>query len=394
MTAILGGMPPARFLRRYWQKQPLLVRQAVPQFGGIVGRDEFLALAGRDDATSRLVIEHPRRRGRGRWERHDGPLRGLRADSLPDTHWTLLVHGIESLLPGGWELLHRFPFIPAARIDDLMISYAAPGGSVGPHDDRYDVFLLQGPGRRRWQIARGGRRDHDPQAAIKVLAEFEPEEEWVLEPGDMLYLPPGVAHWGVAEEECFTYSIGFLAPTHAELVESFLGYLGEKTAVDPDAIYADPDLKPAADPLAVGDAMVAQVAAVLGRIQWDRRDVGEFVGRLLTAPKAQARFAPQPRLLELDDFARALRVRGRLQLALASRGLVRGKQLYFNGEAHPLARWFARLIGDRELALPLAASAREVDMLYGWYVAGWLRLDPRSGRGGAATARARRSPRR
>src|SRR5256885_10093331 len=171
--SILGGLSPAAFLRTHWHKRPLLVRQAFPGFAGIVDRDEFLALATRDDATSRLVLHHPKRR-RARWERHDGPFGGLEASMLPRRHWTLLVHRVESLIPGGWELLRAFSFIPAARIDDLMVSYAAQGGSVGPHDDLYDVFLLQGPGRRRWQVSRGGDRRVDPRAAIKVLADFTP----------------------------------------------------------------------------------------------------------------------------------------------------------------------------------------------------------------------------
>src|SRR5688572_24435066 len=169
MTPILGGLPPATFLRRYWQKRPLLVRQAFPGFGGILSRDELLALATREDAVSRLVIEHPRRSGPGRWERHDGPFAELDASLLPRSHWTMLVHGVESLVQGGWELLRAFSFIPMARIDDLMVSWAADGGSVGPHHDDYDVFLLQGGGRRRWQISVGGDRSRDPEAAIEVL---------------------------------------------------------------------------------------------------------------------------------------------------------------------------------------------------------------------------------
>ena len=212
---LLGGLSPAAFLRAHWQKRPLLVRQAVPGFRGIVSRDAFLALATRDDARSRLVIHHPRRSAARRWERHDGPFAALEADMLPARAWTLLVNSVESLIPGGWEILRRFSFLPAARIDDLMISYAADGGSVGPHDDLYDVFLLQGPGRRRWQVSRQRDRAPDPDAAIKVLRSFVPEDEWVLEPGDMLYLPPGVAHHGVAEGPCFTYSIGFLAASES-----------------------------------------------------------------------------------------------------------------------------------------------------------------------------------
>jgi 50S ribosomal protein L16 3-hydroxylase len=260
---VLGGMPVERFLRDYWQKRPLLVRQAVPGFAGLCDRDGLLELATREDATSRLVIEHPRRprgrrSGKGRWERFDGPFDALRAEDLPTSHWTLLAHGVESLLPGGWELLQKFSFLPMARIDDLMLSFASDGGSVGPHDDQYDVFLLQGPGRRRWQVSTRGDGALDPDAAIKILRSFEPEQEWTLEPGDLLYLPPGVARWGVAMGPCFTYSIGFLAPSHTELVQGFLGYLGEVlgAGLDPDALYEDPDLLPQDEALEIGDAMV------------------------------------------------------------------------------------------------------------------------------------------
>src|SRR4029077_8666159 len=196
------------------------------------------------------------------WERHDGPFGALETGMLPPSHWTLLVNGVESLVPGGWEILRAFSFIPAARRDDLMVSYAADGGTVGPHDDLYDVFLLQGPGRRRWQVSEQRDRALDPDAAIKVLKDFVPRDEWLLEPGDMLYLPPGVAHLGVAEGPCFTYSIGFLAPSHGELTQSFLEYLGATLGAraDPDARYADPDLRPPKDTLEVGDAMIARVA--------------------------------------------------------------------------------------------------------------------------------------
>ena len=378
MTSILGGMAPAAFLRRHWQKRPLLVRQAVPGFRGIVGRDRFLRLATRADATSRLVIEHPRRGRRARWERHDGPFAALESSMLPASHWTVLVHGIESLVPGGWELLRRFSFIPAARIDDLMVSYAADGGSVGAHDDRYDVFLLQGPGRRRWRIGTGGDRARDPDAAIEVLASFTPEKEWLLEPGDMLYLPPGVAHHGVAEGPCFTYSIGFLAPSHSDLVQYFLGYLGERLAdgIDGEALYGDPDLRPPRNPLDIGDAMVDRVAAVLPRIHWDRADVADFLGRFLTRPAVRVRFTPPRRRLDPGEFARRLRGRGELRLALPSRGLVRGRRLFFNGEAYPAPpatrRLFERLVGDRALPLPARVDAATAARLHEWYAAGYL----------------------
>ena len=378
MRSVLGDLPAATFLRDYWQKRPLVVRQAIPGFAGIVERDELLALATRGDAVSRLVIEHRRRRG-ARWERHDGPFGGLDASMLPPSHWTLLVHGVESLVPGGWELLRQFSFVPAARIDDLMVSYAADGGSVGPHDDRYDVFLLQGAGRRRWQIMRGGDRTVDARAKIRVLARFVADEEWLLEPGDMLYLPPGVAHYGVADGPCFTYSIGFLAPAHQLLVESFLGYLAHALVprIDPDALLADAaPPQPSTGWSNIPDQMVEGMEAVLGAVRWDARTIEDFAGRFLTSPKAHVLFTPPVRPLSRDAFARRLGGRGRLVLALPSRGLVRGRRLFFNGEAHDASRatlrLFEALVAERTLPLPRAVDETTLALLHAWYGAGYL----------------------
>jgi 50S ribosomal protein L16 3-hydroxylase len=385
--SILGRMSPATFLREHWHRRPLLVRQALPGFAGLLDRDALLQLATRSDATSRLVIDHGGRSARRRWERHDGPFAELDAQHLPAERWTVLVHGIESLVPGGWELLRRFDFIPAARIDDLMVSYAARGGSVGPHDDQYDVFLLQGPGRRRWQISRGGPRDTDPEAAIKVLRTLEPEDEWLLEPGDMLYLPPGVAHYGVAEDPCFTYSIGFLAPSHLDVAHSFLGYLGGALGPRFDGeklIGSDVGTRPPAQPLALERSMVDEIGAVLEGLRWDRGVVEAFVGCFLTRPKPHVCFTPPARPLALERFAERLRGRGQLLLALASRGLVQRGRLYFNGEAHHAGgqalEQFATLVRERALPLPLVADEGTVERLYGWYLAGWLSV--------AATSRA------
>ncbi|HEY2900914.1 MAG TPA: cupin domain-containing protein [Polyangia bacterium] len=376
--SVLGDLSPATFLRRHWQKRPLLIRQAFPGFTGIIARDALLRLATRQDASSRLVIQHPRRR-RNRWERHDGPFAGLAASMLPASHWTLLVHGIESLVPGGWEILRAFSFLPAARIDDLMVSYAADGGTVGPHDDRYDVFLLQGPGKRRWQTSRQRDRSPDPDAAIKVLRSFMPEDEWLLEPGDMLYLPPGVAHHGVAEGPCFTYSIGFLAPTHADLVQSFLEYLGATLSerLSPAAQYEDPDLRPTQAPQEIGAAMMSTVADVLGRVRIPKAAFSDFLGRFLTRPKAHARFVAPPAIDE-RVFACRLRRRGTLSLALPSRGLGYKGRLFLNGQTHApsptAARLLLRLFQDRTLPLPLAVPAATIDWLHACHAAGYLTI--------------------
>lgn len=396
--AILGGMTAERFLREHWQKKPLLVRQAVPGFAGIVDVDELTALAGREHVQARLVFDHKKTtRKRHRWELVDGPLLDLDVGHMPERDWTFLVQGLESLVPGGWDLLRRFSFLPAARIDDLMVSWAAPGGSVGPHDDLYDVFLLQGPGRRRWQIATDYARDVDETAPIKVLADFKPAQEFVLEPGDMLYLPPRVAHWGTAVDACFTYSIGFLAPSHDALQQNFLAFLGQRLAMTTpqDALYEDPDLRPSTDPLTLGDDMVAKVTLVLQSVAWSHADIEEFTGRLLTGPKPSHSFEA-PRALSPAAFHKKLRAPGRLRLALPTRGLLtpvaqgRPPRVFLNGEMRaidPGDRAFLRsLIDQREVELPVQVKASTELALYELYATGGVAF---AAHGARARARAR-----
>ncbi|MEO6954730.1 MAG: cupin domain-containing protein [Polyangia bacterium] len=374
MTSLLGGMSPERFLRDHWQKKPLLVRQAVPGFGGLLDRDALLQLATRPDAISKLVIHHARRKQR--WERHDGPFGSLDASMLPRRDWTLLVHGIESLVRGGWELLKRFDFIPAARVDDLMVSYAAEGGTVGPHDDRYDVFLLQGPGIRRWQVARRYDPEADPSAAIRVLRPFEAEDEWVLAPGDMLYLPPNVAHHGIAETPCFTYSVGFLAPSQAQLVESFLGWLGNTLPLDEDALYADPDRRVAKDALALDRGMLGFLDRATQTITWTPRQLEDFLGCYLTRPRPHTIFPLPSRPLGASAFAARLRKKGRLQLSLPTRGLHERGRVFINGQAHALDAGshdaLLPLLRDRTLPLPTPRALDE--LLYSLYQDGALTL--------------------
>src|SRR5712691_12967904 len=208
---LLGGLSGEKFLSQFWQKKPLLVRNAITDFKGVVQAPELFALSLRNDVESRLVC-----RRRGAWRMQQGPFSRTQIARLPKSGWTLLVQGLNLELPEADALLRRFRFLPYARLDDVMVSYAAAGGGVGPHFDSYDVFLLQGPGRRRWSVGKQRELDLDPNAPLKILRNFRPEKEWLLEPGDMLYLPPGWAHDGVALEPSFTYSIGFRAPSHQE----------------------------------------------------------------------------------------------------------------------------------------------------------------------------------
>ena len=222
---LLGGITAREFLRDYWQKKPLLIRQAIPDFESPIDADELAGLALEEEVESRLVIEH----GERPWELRRGPFAEDEFSKLPEREWTLLVQAVDQFVPEVAELLENFRFLPSWRIDDVMISFAAPGGSVGPHFDNYDVFLLQGHGKRNWKI--GQMCDSESpllqHADLRILADFEATDEWVLEPGDMLYLPPRLAHCGVAVDDCLTYSVGFRAPSAAEVLTHFTDFLSQ-----------------------------------------------------------------------------------------------------------------------------------------------------------------------
>jgi len=275
---ILGGLTAARFLRRHWQKRPLLVRGAIPRFEPPVTPGALLGLARRPDVESRLVLEKD---GRRPWQVVPGPLHSRVLSRLPASHWTVLVHGVDVHVPDVADLVERFDFLPRWRVDDVMVSLAAPAGSVGPHVDRYDVFLLQGQGRRRWRIARHFDPEHRPGLDLRVLRRFRAEAEWILGPGDMLYLPPGMAHHGVALDEGTTFSIGFRAPSHALLLAGFLHRLVQQA--DRARLYEDGDLSPAREPGEISPAAVRRLRAIVvrgGRV--DSEAFARFAGEHLT----------------------------------------------------------------------------------------------------------------
>lgn len=276
-TALLGNLSPAQFMRRYWQKKPLLIRGAIPGLAAPLTRDELFALADRDDVESRLI-----KHARNKWALEHGPFARDELPSLKQRAWTLLVQGVDLHDERARMLLERFRFVPDARLDDLMISFATDGGGVGPHFDSYDVFLLQVHGKRRWRI--GAQRDLTlkPGLPLKVLQHFEPDTEWLLEPGDMLYLPPHIAHDGIAEGECMTCSIGFRAPTATELTSQFLYHLAEKLAERVDAAhganvsdprYRDPQQPAVTQPAQLPAALVQKVGAILAKVRWNDGDV-------------------------------------------------------------------------------------------------------------------------
>lgn len=337
---MLGGLTPRAFLRRFWQKRPLFVRNALPQFVTMIDQRALAALARRDDVESRIV----ERRG-NRWETLHGPFAKV---SAKKKNWTILVSGVNLQVRAADDLLRRFQFIPQARLDDVMVSYASPGGGVGPHVDSYDVFLVQGFGRRRWRVGR---------------------QQYVAHAGDLLYVPPGVRHDGVALEPCATFSVGFRAPRGAELGAAFLDWLHERGL--PDAVYRDPRLAPTSHPGRIPGGMLGFAASALGKISWNRREVADFLGRYLTTPKAHVVFHPSGKERPL---ARArVRLDGKTQL------LYVGARFFINGEAFSvparLAPALRRLADGRAVAGKDLAARPLAVLISGWQRAGWVHFE-------------------
>ena len=355
-------------MRRYWQREPLLLRRAFPAFRDPLSPREVLALAGSDEVASRLV----QRRGK-RWSLEHGPIAPARLRALPPRDWTVLVQDTNHVSPRADALLGAFDFIPHARIDDVMVSYAVPGGGVGPHVDSYDVFLLQGRGRRRWRISRQRDLAFTPGLPLKILERFVPEEEWVLEAGDMLYLPPGVAHDGIAESECLTWSIGFRAPSDEDLAHAFLDHLRDTVALE--GHYGDAGATPSAQAGQLPDALVDHAARTLARIEWSDAQVREFCGRFLSEPKSHVYFTAPARPLARAAFERRA-ARDGVRLDPRSRLLFSGTMFYMNGEplrpAAAARTALRRLADSRTLEGPVRAPAEFWDIVHEWYRRGFV----------------------
>ena len=366
--ALLAGLSPRAFLQRYWQKRPLLARAALPGTADFVTRDELFRLAAREDVQSRLVT-----RARSRWQVAHGPFTRRQLARLPTRNWTLLVQGVNHVLPQADALLHRFSFLPYARLDDVMVSYAPAGGGVGPHFDSYDVFLLQIHGTRLWHVSAQKDLALIEGAPLRLLRRFRAEHEWRLAPGDMLYLPPRCAHDGIALDDCLTASIGFRAPAAQELGVGFLEYLADHLALD--GIYADAGLRPAAHPARIGDDMLAKSRRTLDRIRWSRETVLEYLGCHLTEPKQHVFFERPVRPLSRQQFARRIVARG-ARLDPRSLMLYRGRRIFINGElctpspaALPILQ---RLADHRRLDRVDELDAEAARWLYQWYCAGYI----------------------
>jgi 50S ribosomal protein L16 3-hydroxylase len=364
----LGGLTPQQFMRRHWQKKPLLVRQAWDGRAAPLDRADLFELASRDGVESRLV----RRRG-GEWSVRHGPFarRALPALKTPD--WTLLVQGVDLHRDEAHRWLAPFRFVPEARLDDLMVSYASEGGGVGPHVDSYDVFLLQIHGRRRWRVGRVAKPRLIDGLPLKILANFEPEHDWLLEPGDLLYVPPGWGHDGTAVGECMTASVGYRAPGRSQLAVDLLQRLLEvHDAPAVDALYRDA-AQPATSNAAAIPPDLQQFAAQcvtswLGRPATLQAALGTALGEVLSEPKPGVWFEP-------GDGPKG---EGAVRLDRRSRMLYDDRHVFINGEAYAVAGRDAtllrRLADERQLSASdcqrLGADAAAA--LQEWRSQGWL----------------------
>ncbi|KRP70983.1 MULTISPECIES: ribosomal protein uL16 3-hydroxylase [Pseudomonas] len=297
---LLGGITAREFLRDYWQKKPLLIRQAIPDFESPIDADELAGLALEEEVESRLVIEH----GERPWELRRGPFAEDAFSTLPEREWTLLVQAVDQFVPEVAELLEHFRFLPSWRIDDVMISFAAPGGSVGPHFDNYDVFLLQAQGKRNWKIGQMCNSESPllQHADLRILAEFEESAEWVLEPGDMLYLPPRLAHFGIAEDDCMTYSVGFRAPSAAEVLTHFTDFLSQY--LTDEERYTDADAQPVSDPHQIQGDALDRLKGLLAEHMSDERMLLTWFGQFMTEPRYPELVAGEE--LGEEDFINSL----------------------------------------------------------------------------------------
>jgi 50S ribosomal protein L16 3-hydroxylase len=367
---LLGGLTPSEFMRRHWQRKPLLVRQAISNFSPLLSRSKLFDLAAQGGVESRLVQGEDG--GRRSWQMQRGPFKRRAIPKLSERDWTLLVQGVDLHDDGVADLMQQFRFVPDARIDDVMISYASDGGGVGPHFDSYDVFLLQAHGQRRWRIGRQKDLSLRANMPLKVLDHFQPEQEFVLNPGDMLYLPPQYAHDGVALGECMTYSVGFRTPEFAELGREILLRMGESLDETPASkVYRDTDQMAVKRPGAIPQALQEFAKKAVQRVLDEPLEINRALGELMTEPKTNVWFEPQ-------DVPRKF---SKLRLNRRSRMMYDKHHIFLNGESWRasgadgvLMRELAdkRELNTENLAL---ASAEALELLKDWYEDGWIEHD-------------------
>ncbi len=367
---LLGGISPAEFMRTYWQRKPLLVRQAIPNFKPLLSRPALFDLAEHNEVESRLVIGA--NGGQRDWQMQRGPFKRRMLPKLTERDWTLLVQGVDLHDDRVASLMQQFRFVPDARLDDVMISYATEGGGVGPHFDSYDVFLLQAHGQRRWRIGRQKDLSLVPDMPLKILANFKPEHDWVLNPGDMLYLPPRYAHDGIAQGECMTYSVGFRVPQAGDLARELLVRLSEGAEdVAGCDLYQDATQPAVAKPAAMPEGLAEFAASALKKALKDPKALQRALGEYLTEPKANVWFE----MGDMPDQLKSVRLDRRSKMMYdAHHVFLNGESWRAAGKDAALMRQLADQRGLSEMEL-VKASPEALNLLMEWCDDGWLHAE-------------------
>ena len=387
--ALLGGLSPAAFMRDYWQKRPLLIRNALPLIADSgaplapVTPAQLFELASRDDVESRVVVQDavaakPKARAKGKasspeaWSLKHGPFARRALPPLSQRGWTMLVQGVDLHVQAAHDLLQRFRWIADARVDDLMVSYASPGGGVGAHIDSYDVFLLQVHGHRRWRVGPVDDASFVDGLPVRILERFEPTDEWVLGPGDMLYVPPRWGHDGVAEDECMTCSIGFRTPMGTELARELLQRVLDDVEADPgEPHFRDPPRSATETPARMPEALDAFARKAVERLLRDPSQLARSLGEVMTEPKPQVWF----------DAGLERGAGAGLRLDRRTRMMYDDRHVFINGESFNAAGRDARLM--RELADARRLTAQQCNRLSAdaqavvadWVAQGWAHDD-------------------
>ncbi|HEU4620884.1 MAG TPA: cupin domain-containing protein [Burkholderiaceae bacterium] len=367
---LLGGLPVEEFLSDFWHRKPLFVKHALDPARLSIAPDELLSLAAREDVESRVVSQ-----ARGQWSLKHGPI-----DTWPRARrdWTLLVQGVDLHDTRAEHVLDDFRWLPAARLDDIMISHAVDGGGVGPHFDSYDVFLLQASGTRRWRISMQRDLSLVEGVPLKILANFKPTHEFVCEPGDLLYLPPHCAHEGVAIGPCTTWSVGFRAPSHDELLRNFYDFAADTLEIS--GRYADAGLKWSANPARIPEKLLSELDQLIDMHTPNRAMRECFLGEYLSAPKASVIFTPPVRALAIERWLKKAEHDG-IRLDARTRMLHDRRHVFINGDSLIATSVEGRVL--RKLADARRLSALDVtqapsnvrELLHCWYTDGWLHTD-------------------
>jgi 50S ribosomal protein L16 3-hydroxylase len=374
--SLLAGLTPAQFMKRHWQKKPLLIRQAIPNMKPLINRAALLDMVESEEVESRLIVRHGEK-----WTLKKGPLNRKSLPPLKKPDWTVLIQGVDLHNDAVHTLLQQFRFVPDARLDDLMISYATEGGGVGPHFDSYDVFLLQVQGQRKWRIGRQEKFELQEGVPLKILKAFKPEAAFVLNPGDMLYLPPGYAHDGIAVGECMTYSIGFKAPKSAELASELLIGLSEEIAEKAgssfEVIYQDPTQTAAIRDASIPSSLQKFALQSVAKALKDPQILNCLLGETMTEPKPNVWF-DTPNQATLIDFAWPSDV----HLDRKSKMMFDAKHIFINGESFKAAgqdaKWLRKLANEKCLPAQIAnqLSPNATELMQAWWEEGWWYSSP------------------